>query len=80
MLFAPAALLQPRRPLRLRLRHLTQTMFHLDSVESDFRAFARCRHASRLCLFQLAAARSANAKTSRERHGLAVGRRRLSVL
>ena len=40
----------------------------------------RCRQAKRLCLLQLATARSASAKTYRERHGLAVRRRHLSVL
>ena len=49
-------------------------------MESDFRALVLCRQANRLCLLQLATAQSANAKTYRERHGLAVRRRRLSVL
>ena len=80
MLYAPAAWLQLRRPLLLWLQRLTQTRFRLDSVESGCIAFVRCRQANRLCLLQLAAAQSASAKTYRERHGLAVRRRRLSVL
>jgi hypothetical protein len=47
MLFAPAVWLQLRYPLRLQLQRPTRTTFQLDSVESDFRAFARCRQASR---------------------------------
>ena len=80
MLYAPAAWLQLRRPLLLWLQRLTRTRFRLDSVESDFRAFARCRKANRLCVLQLVMARSENATTFRERHGPAVRRRHLSVL
>ena len=80
MLFAPAAWLQLGRPLLLWLHRLTRTRFRLDSVESGCIAFVRCRQANRLCLLQLAAAQSANAKTYRERHGPAVRRRHLSVL
>jgi hypothetical protein len=80
MLFAPAAWLQLGRPPLLWLQRLTRTRFRLDSVESGCIAFVRCRQANRLCLLQLAAAQSANAKTYRERHDLAVRRRRLSVL
>ena len=80
MLFAPAAWLQLRRPLLLWLQCLTRTRLPSDSVESGCIAFVRCRQASRLCLLQLAAAQSANAKTYRERHDLAVRRRPQSVL
>ena len=80
MLYAPAAWLQLRRPLLLWLQCLTRTRFPSDSVESGCIAFVRCRQASRLCLLQLAAAQSANAKTYQERHGPAVRRRHPSVL
>ena len=80
MLFAPAAWLQLRRPLRLRLQRPTRTTSRLDSVECGCIAFLRCRQAYRLCLLKLVMARSANVKTYRERHGLAVRRRPQSVL
>ena len=80
MLFAPAAWLKLRRPLQLRLQRPTRSTFRLDSVESGCIAFVRCRQANRLCLLQLVMARSANAKTYRERHDLGVRRRHLSVL
>jgi hypothetical protein len=84
MLFAPAAWLQLRRPLRLRLRlwlqRPTRTRFRSDSVESGCTSFVRCHQAIRLCLRQLVTAQSANVGTFRERCGPAARRLHLSVL